>query len=122
MLDAHAPGFSSLIIDRDVQTPATLMARDANLVGGAVGGGTSQLFQQLVFRPVPSLGGARTVVDHLYLGSAAIHPGGGVHGACGALAAQAALDDHGRLGALRRRASSAVLERLYRARPSARSR
>jgi phytoene dehydrogenase-like protein len=120
MLEAHAPGFASQILDRDVQTPAMLMAQDANLVGGAVGGGTSQLFQQLVFRPVPGLGGPRTVIDHLYLGSAAIHPGGGVHGACGALAARAALDDHGRLGALRRRASSAVLERLYRARPSAR--
>jgi phytoene dehydrogenase-like protein len=114
MLESHAPGFAAQVIDRDVQTPACLMAENANLVGGALGGGTSQLFQQLVFRPVTGVGGPRTVIDHLYLGSAAIHPGGGVHGACGALAARAALADSRRLGALRRRASSAVLDRFYR--------
>ncbi|HEY2043772.1 MAG TPA: NAD(P)/FAD-dependent oxidoreductase [Jatrophihabitans sp.] len=120
MIAAHAPGFDSLILDRDVQTPSSLSAENANLVNGAVNGGTSQLFQQLVFRPVPGSGGARTVFENLYLGSAAIHPGGGVHGACGALAAKAALSDHGHLGAARRRAASGFFDRLYRARPSAR--
>ena len=33
--------------------PRELEARDANLVGGALNGGTAQLHQQLVFRPVP---------------------------------------------------------------------
>ena len=71
--------------------PRELEARDANLVGGAINGGTAQLHQQLVFRPVPGLGRARTPVRGLYLGSASAHPGGGVHGACGANAADAAL-------------------------------
>jgi phytoene dehydrogenase-like protein len=100
-----------------VQTPASLSAEDANLVHGAVNGGSAQLHQQLIFRPVPGGGGARTVVENLYLGSAAIHPGGGVHGACGAFAAKAALSDHGRLGAARRRVSSTFLDRLYRDQP-----
>ncbi len=54
-------------------------------------GGTAQLHQQLVFRPVPGRGRASTPVAGLYLASASAHPGGGVHGACGANAARLAL-------------------------------
>jgi phytoene dehydrogenase-like protein len=87
---------------------------------GAVNGGTAQLFQQLVFRPVPGLGRSETVVGGLYLGGASAHPGGGVHGVCGWLAARAALGEQGALGTVRRRVTSAVLELLYRDPPSAR--
>jgi phytoene dehydrogenase-like protein len=100
-------------MDRWVQGPAELEGADANLAGGAVGGGTMQLFQQLVFRPVPGLGGPRTHVENLYLGSAAIHPGGGVHGGCGYLAARAALHDSQWWGQPRRRLGLAVLHALY---------
>ena len=72
-------------------------ARDANLVGGAINGGTSQLHQELIFRPVPGLGRAETRIKSLYLGSASAHPGGGVHGAPGMNAARAALL-HARVG------------------------
>ncbi|MGI8880595.1 MAG: phytoene desaturase family protein [Jatrophihabitans sp.] len=114
MIESYAPGFGDLIIDREVQTPSSLHAQDANLGSGAINGGTSQLFQQLVFRPVTGLGGPRTPLDGLYLGSAAIHPGGGVHGGCGALAARAVLSDQRWLGAARRRATHHVLDRFYR--------
>ena len=67
-----------------------LEAADANLVGGAVNGGTAQLHQQLIFRPTVGLGRAETPIRGLYLASASAHPGGGVHGACGANAARAA--------------------------------
>ena len=49
------------------------------------------LHQQLFFRPTPGLGRPETHVAGLYLASAGAHPGGGVHGACGANAARAAL-------------------------------
>ncbi len=96
-VEAHAPGFRALIRGRHVFTPRTLEGANRNLVGGAVNGGTAQLYQQLLFRPVPNLGRPETAVARLYLGSASIHPGGGVHGGPGANAAAAALNDSARL-------------------------
>ena len=97
-LEAAAPGFGSRVVARRVLGPREFEARDANLVGGALNGGTAQLHQQLVFRPVPGLGRAETPIRRLFLGSASAHPGGGVHGACGDNAARAALF-HARVGA-----------------------
>ncbi|EWT02096.1 FAD-dependent oxidoreductase [Intrasporangium oryzae NRRL B-24470] len=90
-VERFAPGFRDLVVARRVLGPRELEARDANLVGGALNGGTATLRQQLVLRPVPGLGRPETPVEGLYLGSASAHPGGGVHGACGANAARAAL-------------------------------
>lgn len=90
-IERHAPGFGDLVRARRVLTPRDLQDRNENLVGGALGGGTSGLHQQLVLRPVPGTGRAETPVSALYLGSSSAHPGGGVHGACGANAARAAL-------------------------------
>ena len=90
-IERLAPGFESKVLARRVLGPRQLEARDANLVGGAINGGTSQLHQELVFRPVPGMGRAETPVHGLYLGSASAHPGGGVHGAPGINAARAAI-------------------------------
>jgi phytoene dehydrogenase-like protein len=90
-IERRAPGFRSLIRGRYVSTPPLLEAADANLVGGAVNGGSAQLHQQVIFRPIPGLARPGTPVRGLYLGSASAHPGGGVHGACGMNAARAAL-------------------------------
>ncbi len=104
-IEARAPGFGDRILARRVLGPHELEARDANLVGGSLNGGTSQLHQQLVFRPVPGRGRAETGIRGLYLGSASAHPGGGVHGAPGMNAARAALahDRLSRIGQLGRR-------------------
>jgi phytoene dehydrogenase-like protein len=90
-VEALAPGFGDLILDRHVLTPVSLQDANANLIGGAVNGGTAQIHQQLVFRPTPGLGRTETPITGLYLASASAHPGGGVHGAPGANAARAAL-------------------------------
>ncbi len=89
-----APGFRDLIRGRYVATPRQLAEQNANLVNGAIGGGTAQMHQQLVFRPIPGTGRPDTPVPGLFLASASAHPGGGVHGACGANAAKAALSAH----------------------------
>lgn len=102
-LERVAPGFGERVLARHVQSPADLEASDANLVSGAVNGGTSALHQQLVFRPTPGLGRPETPIEGLYLASASAHPGGGVHGACGWNAARAALADAGPVGPVRRR-------------------
>jgi phytoene dehydrogenase-like protein len=86
-----APGFKDLIRGRHVFTPPTMEQENANLVGGAINGGTAQIHQQVVFRPPGSIGRPETPVPGLFLASASAHPGGGVHGAAGANAARAAL-------------------------------
>ncbi|MEV0945169.1 NAD(P)/FAD-dependent oxidoreductase [Rhodococcus sp. NPDC049939] len=108
VLEAHAPGFSDLMVGRVVQRPSDLEAADANLVSGAVGGGTAQLHQQLIFRPGPGTSRSETPIRGLYLASASAHPGGGVHGVSGLNAARAAIGEHGPRGWVRRRTSSAV--------------
>ena len=90
-VEALAPGFRDLIRGRHVHVPSSMEAANRNLVGGAINGGTAQLHQQLVFRPTPSLARPETPVEGLFLASASAHPGGGVHGACGAHAVHAAL-------------------------------
>jgi phytoene dehydrogenase-like protein len=90
-IEALAPGFCDQVRARHVFLPAQLGAADANLVGGAINGGTAQLHQQLLFRPVPGAGRPETAITGLYLASASAHPGGGVHGGAGANAARAAM-------------------------------
>ena len=90
-IEGLAPGFRDLIRARHVFTPKALQRANANLVDGARNGGTAQIHQQLVFRPTSGLGRPETPIRNLYLGSASAHPGGAVHGACGANAARAAL-------------------------------
>ncbi|WP_460499372.1 phytoene desaturase family protein [Glycomyces tarimensis] len=113
VIEQHAPGFGDRIAGRAVSGPGDLHAMDANLDEGAINGGTSAIHQQLVFRPVPGLARADTVLDRLYLAGASAHPGGAVHGAPGANAARAALARDGRGGRPYRGLIDALHRRLY---------
>jgi len=90
-VEEHAPGFRDRIIARHCWAPRDLERANANLVNGDLSGGTASAHQQLIFRPIPGLSRAETPIKGLYLGSSSAHPGGGVHGACGANAARAAV-------------------------------
>lgn len=62
---------------RVTTTPGQFEASDANLVGGALNGGTTAVHQQLVFRPTPGLGRPETPIADLYLASSSAQPGVG---------------------------------------------
>jgi phytoene dehydrogenase-like protein len=89
-LERFAPGFRDTILARHIMAPGDLEARNENLVGGDVGGGSYGM-DQLIFRPVPSLNPYATPVRGLFIGSASTFPGGAVHGVPGHAAARAAL-------------------------------
>ncbi len=87
-IERFAPGFRDRILARYIMPPRVLEAHNANLVGGDILGGLSDLWQS-VFRPTLRYWG--TPVPGLYLCSASTPPGAGVHGLCGYFAAQMAL-------------------------------
>lgn len=87
-IERFAPGFRDSVLARRVFSPVDLEAKDANLVGGDVGGGALDI-RQFLFRPTRRH--YATSDPDIYLCSASTPPGGGVHGMCGYHAARAAL-------------------------------
>jgi phytoene dehydrogenase-like protein len=87
-VERFAPGFRDRILARAVTDSAGIERRNANLVGGDIGAGVSDV-RQLFARPTWRW--YSTPVRGLYLCSAATPPGVGVHGMCGYFAAQRAL-------------------------------
>ena len=61
------PGWRELIMARRITSPDQFEAGDANLVGGALNGGTTAVHQQLIFRPTPGPGRPETPIAGLYL-------------------------------------------------------
>jgi phytoene dehydrogenase-like protein len=92
-LEAHAPGIRSRIVGHAVHTPPDLEAANPNLVGGDLAAGSMALDQQAIFRPVPGWFRYATPVRGLYLCSASVHPGPGVHGMVGRNCAHRVLRD-----------------------------
>jgi phytoene dehydrogenase-like protein len=91
-LAPHAPGLDALVLSRQVITPDDLETV-WGLTGGHIFHGEPSLDQSWVARPL--LGWARyaTPVDGLYLAGAGAHPGGGLTGLPGWLAAQTLRED-----------------------------
>jgi phytoene dehydrogenase-like protein len=89
-VERFAPGFRELILARHAMNTAAMERHNANYVGGDITGGIAD-WRQLFTRPVARLNPYTTPVAGLFLCSASTPPGGGVHGMCGAFAAQAAL-------------------------------
>jgi phytoene dehydrogenase-like protein len=73
-----------------VTLPSTLSS-EYGLDGGAITGGEITLDQILFMRPVAGWGRYRMPVQGLFLGGSGCHPGPGVFGGAGWLAARAAL-------------------------------
>jgi len=92
-IEELAPGFRASILGRHIMAPPDLESRNANLVGGDLGGGSNAWHRQLLFRPLFPYFRYRMPVTGLYLCSSYAHPGAGVHGMCGANAALIAARD-----------------------------
>lgn len=88
-VDAHVPGFAARIGQYAVLTPADLEAR-FGLREGAVSRGELALDQMAFMRPVPAASRYAAPVAGLYLCGAGTHPGHGMTGLSGLLAARVA--------------------------------
>ncbi len=78
-IEKHAPGFGALVRGRRVE----------RLPPGRINLGTAKLKNEFVLRG--RLGRPETGIPGVYLASASAHPGGGVHGSAGWIAAHAAV-------------------------------
>jgi phytoene dehydrogenase-like protein len=87
VLETVSPGISRIVVHADVITP-----EDLDLVYGMDGGhihhGEHALDQMLIARPTLGMSDYGSPINGLFLGSAGSHPGGGITGLPGLLAAQ----------------------------------
>ncbi len=90
VLEAAAPGFSQQVLHTHLQTPADI-EQNYGMTGGDIFHGQMALDQLFVMRPVPGWSRYSTPIRGLFLCAAGTHPGGGVTGMPGRLAAQAIL-------------------------------
>ena len=82
------PGFTGRVLHQQLMTPSDLAER-YGVTGGAVTHGELTLDQILFMRPVPGWGRYTMPISGLYLGGPGAHPGPGVLGGPGWLAARA---------------------------------
>jgi phytoene dehydrogenase-like protein len=85
-LAEYAPNLKQIILQRQVLTPLDL-EREWGLSEGNIFQGELSLEQLFFLRPVPGWARYRTPVDGLFMCGSATHPGGGIMGASGRLAA-----------------------------------
>ncbi len=88
----YAPNLKNIIIGRQVLTPLDL-EREFGLTEGNIFQGELTLEQLFFLRPVPGWAEYRTPIKNLYMCGSATHPGGGIMGAPGRLAAMEILKD-----------------------------
>jgi phytoene dehydrogenase-like protein len=88
----YAPNIRSAILGRQVLTPADI-ERITGLSEGNIFQGELALHQLFFLRPAPAWAKYRTPVRGLYQCGAGTHPGGGIMGASGRLAALQVLKD-----------------------------
>lgn len=87
VLETVAPGLSRIVVNTELITPEDLETM-YGMDGGHMHHGEHALDQMLVARPLLGMSDYGSPVRGLYLGSAGSHPGGGITGLPGLLAAQ----------------------------------
>ncbi len=87
-LARQIPNLQNAIRKRVALSPADLESSNINLVGGDPYAGSCAPDQFFIWRPLPGLPHHRTPIAGLYHIGASTHPGPGLHGASGLLAAK----------------------------------
>ncbi|WP_217184453.1 NAD(P)/FAD-dependent oxidoreductase [Streptomyces sp. AC495_CC817] len=95
-IEAFAPGFRGSVRAWDLIAPTDLLAANPNAIEGDPYGGSAELDQNLRWRPYPGAATHRTRVPGVWHIGAATHPGPGLGGGSGHLAAQQILGRKGR--------------------------
>jgi len=93
-ISEYAPNLKNIIIGRQVVTPLDL-EREWGLTEGNIFQGELSLEQLFFLRPVPGWSQYRTPIKNLYMCGSATHPGCGIMGAPGRLAALEMIKDLG---------------------------
>jgi phytoene dehydrogenase-like protein len=93
-ISEHAPNLKNIIIGRQVITPLDI-ERSIGLTEGNIFQGELSLEQLFFLRPVAGWARYRTPIRNLFMCGSATHPGGGIMGAPGRLAALEILKDKG---------------------------
>lgn len=89
LVEEHAPGTKASVLATKAFSPVDLEAYNPNAVCGDPYGGSAELDQNLLWRPGPMSANHRTKVKGLWHIGAATHPGPGLGGGSGHIAAQA---------------------------------
>ena len=97
-LAEYAPNIKDIILHRQVITPLDL-EREWGLTEGNIFQGELTLEQLFFNRPAPGYARFRTPVKDLWLCGSSTHPGGGIMGANGRIAALEVLRSRGRRAA-----------------------
>src|SRR5829696_6387257 len=97
-ISEFAPGFRESIMFRNVQTPLDI-ERTTGLTEGNIFQGELTLEQLFFNRPAPGFARFRTPIRDLWLCGSSTHPGGGIMGANGRIAALEVLRSRGRRAA-----------------------
>jgi phytoene dehydrogenase-like protein len=91
-IEEYAPNIRRCIVGMQVISPKDI-EKIAGITGGNIFHGELLLHQIFFLRPVPQWADFRTPLKGYYFGASGAHPGGGVMGAAGMLAAKEILKD-----------------------------
>jgi phytoene dehydrogenase-like protein len=91
-IEGYAPNIRRAIVGMQVITPKDI-ENIAGITGGNIFHGELLLHQIFFLRPTPQWADFRTPLRGYYFGASGAHPGGGVMGAAGMLAAKEILKD-----------------------------
>lgn len=92
LAERHLPGLRDLVLARHVVSPGDLARFNPNCGPGDPYGGSHDIAQSYLFRPLPGQPGHRTAVPNVFMLGAATWPGHGVNGGSGYIVAKQLLE------------------------------